>query len=163
VTAPRTGEVPGVRALGIDLGSKRIGIAVSDRSGTIGSALTTLQRSRSRRHDHGEIARIAAEEEAEVVVVGLPLSLDGSMGRAARAATDEAQQLASVVEVPVELYDERFTTVTAERGMLEAGLDARRRRQVVDKVAAAVMLQSWLERRRATWSSADASPGSGER
>lgn len=147
----RDDRVPGVRALGIDLGSKRIGIAVSDLSGTIGSALTTVHRSKSKRHDHAEIARIARDEGAEVVVVGLPLSLDGSVGAAARAATKEADRLATVVDVPVELYDERFTTVTAERGMLEAGLDARRRRQVVDKVAAAVMLQAWLDRRRETW------------
>jgi putative pre-16S rRNA nuclease len=162
-TEPRTGRIPGVRAIGIDLGAKRIGIAVSDRSGTIGTALTTLQRSRSRRHDHSEIGRIVVEEDADVVIVGLPLSLDGSVGKAARAATAEAQQLASVVEVPVELYDERFTTVTAERGMIEAGLDARRRRQVVDKVAAAVMLQSWLDHRRATWPSGGASSGSERR
>ncbi len=145
------GRVPGVRALGVDLGSKRIGIAVSDLSGTIGSALTTVHRSRSRRHDHAEIARLVREEEAEVVVVGLPLSLDGSVGKAAQAATKEAEQIATVVDVPVEMYDERFTTVTAERGMLEAGLDARQRRQVVDKVAAAVMLQAWLDHRRETW------------
>lgn len=146
-----TNRVPGVRALGIDLGSKRIGVAVSDLSGTIGSALTTVHRSKSRRHDHAEIARITREEEAEVVVVGLPLSLDGSVGPAARAATNEAEQLATVVGVPVEMYDERFTTVTAERPMLEAGLDARQRRRIVDKVAAAVMLQAWLDHRRETW------------
>lgn len=144
-------RIPGVRALGIDLGSKRIGIAVSDLSGTIGSALTTVHRSRSRRHDHAEIAKIVREEECEVVVVGLPLSLDGTTGPAARAATKEAEQLASVVGVPVEMYDERFTTVTAERGMMEAGLDAVQRRRVVDKVAAAVMLQAWLDHRRNTW------------
>lgn len=146
--------VAGVRALGIDLGSKRIGIAVSDLSGTIASALTTVHRSSSRRHDHAEIARLVYTEEAEVVVVGLPLSLDGSRGPAARSAETEARQLASVVGVPVEMYDERFTTVTAERDMLEAGLDGRRRREVVDKVAAAVMLQAWLDHRRGTWRAA---------
>ena len=145
--------VPGVRALGVDLGSKRIGIAVSDLSGTIASALTTVHRSSSRRHDHAEIARLVRDEEAELVVVGLPLSLDGTKGPAARSAETEARQLASVVGVPVEMYDERFTTVTAERGMLEAGLDARQRRKVVDKVAAAVMLQAWLDHRRSTWGS----------
>ena len=144
-------RVPGVRALGVDLGSRRIGIAVSDLSGTIGSALTTVHRSKSRRHDHAEIARLVRDEECEIVVVGLPLSLDGSHGPAARAATREATQMASVLSVPVEMYDERFTTVTAERGMLEAGLDAKQRRQVVDKVAAAVMLQAWLDHRRNTW------------
>ncbi len=149
-----SGPVPGVRAIGVDLGSKRIGIAVSDLSGTIASALTTVHRSRSRRHDHGEIAKIVRDEEAEVVVVGLPLSLDGGEGPAATAARNEADRLASVVGVPVEMYDERFTTVTAERGMLAAGLDARERRRVVDKVAAAVMLQAWLDHRRNTWSGA---------
>ena len=142
---------PGVRALGIDLGSKRIGIAVSDISGTIASALTTVHRSSSRRHDHAEIAKLVRDEEAELVVVGLPLSLDGTMGPAARSAEKEAGQLASVVGVPVAMYDERFTTVTAERGMLKAGLDARQRRKVVDKVAAAVMLQAWLDHRAETW------------
>jgi putative holliday junction resolvase len=145
------GRPPGVRALGVDLGSKRIGIAVSDLSGTIASALTTVHRSSSRRHDHATIAELVQLEEAEIVVVGLPLSLDGSHGKAAQAATTEAKQLATVVGVPVEMYDERFTTVTAERGMLEAGLDARARRKVVDKVAAAVMLQAWLDHRRGTW------------
>jgi putative Holliday junction resolvase len=140
-----------VRALGVDLGSKRIGIAVSDISGTIASPLTTVHRSRSRRHDHERIAALAQEEAAEVVVVGLPLSLDGTTGRAASAATKEAQRIATVVQVPVEMYDERFTTVEAERPMLEAGLSAQQRRQVVDKVAAAVMLQGWLDHRRNTW------------
>ena len=160
-------SVPGIRALGVDLGSKRIGIAVSDLSGTIGTALTTVHRSksrrhdhaalttvhrsRSRRHDHQELARIVREEEAAVVVVGLPLSLDGGTGPAAKAATIEAKQLATVVGVPVEMYDERFTTVTAERGMIEAGLNAQARRRVVDKVAAAVMLQGWLDQRRTRW------------
>jgi putative Holliday junction resolvase len=151
---------PGVRALGIDLGSKRIGIAVSDLSGTIASALTTVHRSSSRRHDHAAIAKLVRDEEAEQVVVGLPLSLDGSTGPAARAAKTEAKQLASVVGVPVTMYDERFTTVTAERGMLEAGLDARQRRKVVDKVAAAVMLQAWLDHRAGTWQPGNDVPGS---
>ena len=144
-------RVPGVRALGIDLGSKRVGIAVSDISGTIASALTTVHRSKSRRHDHAEIARLVEIEECTVVVVGLPLSLDGTHGPAARSATKEVRQMTSVLDVPIEMYDERFTTVTAERHMLEAGLDAKQRRLVVDKAAAAVMLQAWLDHRRSTW------------
>ncbi len=139
-----------MRALGLDLGSKRIGVAVSDLSGSLASPLTTVHRSKSRRHDHETIARLVHDEEAEVVVVGLPLSLDGSTGPAARAATKEADQLSSVVSVPVTMYDERFTTVTAERDLRELGLDARRQRAVVDKTAAAVMLQSWLDHRRAS-------------
>lgn len=136
-----------MRALGIDPGSKRIGLAVSDRSGTVASPLTVLQRSRSRRHDDAEIARIVREEEVEVVVVGLPLNMDGSEGAAAKAAIAEARRLATVVGVPVELHDERRTTVSADRSMLDAGLNAVERRRRVDKVAAAIMLQSWLDSR----------------
>lgn len=138
---------PGVRALGIDPGTKRIGLAVSDLSGTVASPLAVLQRSRSRRHDLGEIARIAREEEVEVIVFGLPLNMDGSRGTSARAAAAEAGRLATVVDVPIEMHDERLTTVTADRNMIEAGLRAPERRKIVDKVAAAVMLQSWLDAR----------------
>jgi putative holliday junction resolvase len=139
-----------VRALGLDLGSKRIGVAVSDRSGTIASPLTVIARGRSRRSDHERIAALAREEEAEVIVVGMPRSLSGGQGPAARAATAEIAALASVVEVPVETYDERFTTVTANRALVESGLRGPARRQVVDKVAAAVILQSWLDARRSS-------------
>lgn len=138
---------PGVRALGIDPGSKRIGVAVSDLSGSIATPLMVIQRSRSTRHDLDEIARIVRDEEADVVVYGLPLHLDGSMSRAAKAATREARQLATLVDVPVEMHDERLTTVSADRSMIDAGMNAQERRRVVDKVAAAIMLQSWLDAR----------------
>lgn len=136
-----------VRALGVDPGTKRIGLAVSDLSGTIASPLTVLQRSRSAQHDLHEIARVAREEEAEVIVVGLPINMDGSEGPAAKRARADAERLATVAGVPVELHDERRTTVSADRSMLEAGLNAIERRQRVDKVAAAIMLQSWLDAR----------------
>jgi putative Holliday junction resolvase len=142
-----SGRVPGVRALGLDPGTKRIGVAVSDLSGSIASPLLVVARSRSADHDLAEIARIARDEEADVIVVGLPLNMDGTAGPSARAATGFARRLATVVEVPVELHDERLTTVTADRSMLDAGLDAVQRRQRVDKVAAAIMLQSWLDAR----------------
>jgi putative Holliday junction resolvase len=138
-----------MRVLGIDLGSKRIGIAVSDRSGTIASPLCVLQRTGSPAQDHRRIAELVAEEEAVAVVVGLPLSMDGSMGPAAKAAVAEAAAMASVVGVPVETYDERLTTVTADRSMMEARMRAEARRRIVDKIAAAVMLQAWLDGRAA--------------
>ena len=138
-----------LRVLGIDLGSERIGIAVSDRSGTIATPLSVLQRSGRRAIDHQRIAALVAEEEAELVVVDMPWSMSGRAGPAARYAAVEARQLGTVVGVPVETFDERLTTVSADRILIEAGLDAPRRRKVVDKVAAAVMLQSWLDGRRA--------------
>jgi putative Holliday junction resolvase len=136
-----------MRALGIDLGAKRIGVAVSDRSGTIASPLVVLQRTGSVAQDHKRIAALVVEEEAERVVVGLPLSMSGEMGRAALAAVAEAEALATVVGVPVETYDERLTTVTADRALMEFKMKADARRRVVDKVAAAVMLQAWLDGR----------------
>ncbi len=134
-----------MRVLGLDLGSRRIGVAVSDRSGTVASPLTVVTRTGDRRQDHEALGRLVEEEEAERVVVGLPLSLDGSVGAAARGAIEEAAELASVVAVPVETYDERLTTVTADRALMAARMRAEARRRVVDKVAAAVMLQSWLD------------------
>ncbi|MEK7423293.1 MAG: Holliday junction resolvase RuvX [Actinomycetota bacterium] len=138
-----------MRALGVDLGSKRIGIAVSDRSGTIASPLTMVPRSGNRKLDHKRIAALVVEEEAEVVVVGLPLNMNGTVGPAATAAIAEAEALATVVGVPVQTFDERRTTVTADAVLIELRMKAPARRRVVDKVAAAVMLQSWLDRRSA--------------
>ena len=138
-----------VRVLALDLGSKRIGVAVSDRSGTIATPLVVLQRSGRQRTDHERIKALVDEEEAERVVVGLPLSMNGSIGKAAAAAITEAEILATVVGVPVETIDERLTTVTAERILMELGKRGRARRQIVDKVAAAVILQSWLDGRGA--------------
>ena len=137
-----------MRALGLDLGSKRIGMAVSDLSGTIASPLTVVARSRSRRHDHATLAALVREEEADVVVIGLPRSLSGGLGPAARGVLEEVEVLATVVGVPVETYDERLSTVAAEAALRESGVRGPARRQIVDKVAAAVILQGWLDARR---------------
>ncbi|MEZ5248568.1 MAG: Holliday junction resolvase RuvX [Ilumatobacteraceae bacterium] len=108
-----------------------MGIAVSDRSGTIASPLTVVQRSGNRGADHRRIALLVAEEEAEIVVVGLPLNMNGSAGPAARAAVAEAEALATVVGVPVTTFDERRTTVTADQALMafkmKADAPARRR------------------------------------
>lgn len=132
------------RVLGLDLGSRRIGVAVS--AGTIATPHSVLERSTDRATDHAAIAALVEEVEAERVVVGLPLSLDGNMGPAATAAAEEAEALGDVLAVPVETYDERLTTVTADRSLSSLGLSGQARRRVVDKVAAAVMLQAWLDR-----------------
>ncbi len=134
-----------MRVLGIDLGSKRIGIATSDRSGTIATPYTVLKRCGSRGGDHRNIAKMVVEEEAEAVIVGLPLNMDGSEGKAAQAARVEASRMATVVGVPVHVHDERLTTVEADRVLMDQKMNAQARRRVVDKVAAAVMLQSWLD------------------
>jgi len=140
--------VHNVRALGIDLGSKRIGVATSDRSGTIATPLTVLQRTGSREADYRAIANLVTEYEIECVVVGLPLHMNGTLGYAAKSAIAEVEQLTSVLSVPVLTCDERRTTVTADAILLEQNMNAQDRRKVIDKVAAAVMLQSWLDGRK---------------
>lgn len=132
-----------MRALGIDLGTRRIGVAVS--SGSLATPYEVVERSGDRRADHRRLAELVAETEAEAVVVGLPLSLDGTEGKAARAARREIAHLADTLGVPVTTYDERLTTVTADRQLMSQDLDAVARRRVIDKVAAAVILQGWLD------------------
>jgi putative Holliday junction resolvase len=132
------------RVLGLDLGSRRVGVAIS--SGTVATPYSVLERAKDRAADHAAIARLVDELGAERVVVGLPLSLDGKMGPAATAAAEEAGVLGDVLGVPVETYDERLTTVTADRSLSSLGVRGPSRRRVVDKVAAAVMLQAWLDR-----------------
>ena len=136
-----------MRAIGLDLGSKRIGVALSDSDGTLALPYEVVQRTGDRARDHRRIAELVAEAEAEVVVVGLPYSLDGTIGPTARRYLAEAGRLRATLSVPVETYDERLTTVTAERSLRETGMTGTARRRVVDKVAAAVMLQSWLDHR----------------
>jgi putative Holliday junction resolvase len=139
-----------VRALGIDLGAKRIGVALSDSGGALATPYEVVLRSGDRRRDHRRIADLAVEAGAERLVVGLPLSLDGSDGPAARAARAEASELAEATGLPVDLWDERLTTVTADRDLRALALRAPARRRVVDKVAATVLLQAWLDHRRPT-------------
>ena len=137
-----------MRALGLDLGERRIGVAVGDSDGRVATPLTVLKRSGDRAADYRAVAALVAEWEAGIVVVGMPYSLDGTQGPAARAAADEAARLGAVLDVPVETYDERLTTVTAERRLAEQGLTGRRRRALVDQVAASVILQAWLDTQR---------------
>ena len=136
------------RALGIDLGTKRIGLAVSDAGGILASPLTTLEGTRDRPALRRRLAEIVDEYEVEVVVVGLPLGLDGTVGTAAAGAQAEVEALRDVLSVPVVTQDERFSTVTAHEQLRAAGVDGRRRRQIVDQQAAVVLLQAWLDARR---------------
>lgn len=131
--------------VGIDLGSRRVGVAVSDVTGTLASPHSVVERSGDVAADHRRLAEIVAEVGADRVVVGMPLSLDGSAGTAARAAAEEAAALAVAVGVPVETFDERLTTVSAQRALRAGGAKARTQRAVIDKAAAAVLLQAWLD------------------
>lgn len=145
---PRSSRPEPVRALGIDLGTRRIGVALSDVEGRMATPVEVIERSARRGSVHQRIGELVDEFEVECVVVGLPLNMDGSRGGAARSALEEAEALRDSLPVPVETYDERLTTVTADRSLMELEMKADERRRVVDKVAAAVMLQAWLDRRR---------------
>lgn len=136
---------PSMRSIGVDLGTKRIGIAVSDSSGTIASPLTVLARGASHSQDHKKIQEIVVEYEAQCVVVGLPLTLSGTIGAAAQSALDEIKEMTKSINVPVHSHDERLTTKTANDAMIQAKMNAQARRRIVDKIAAAVMLQGWLD------------------
>lgn len=135
-----------MKALGLDLGSKRIGVALT--AGSVATPYEVVERARTHKADHARIAALVEETGATVVVVGLPFSLDGSKGPAARLVEAEVAELEAALDVPVETWDERFSTVTANQSLMAQKMKADARRRVVDKVAAAVLLQSWLDARR---------------
>jgi putative Holliday junction resolvase len=162
-----------VKILAIDLGERRIGVALSDSAGILASPYTVVERSGDRGRDHRRIAELVEDTGAGCLVVGLPLTLKGEDGAAATAARTEASELAAVLPVPVELFDERLTTVEAARrrrdreaadrrparsaggggGGAGAGGERRRRKPVargaaarvgIDSEAAAILLESYL-------------------
>lgn len=132
-----------MRILALDLGERRIGVAVSDPGGTIARPVGVIRR-RSRAEDFAAIAALVAEHGAERVVVGRPLTLRGEIGPQARWVEDYAQALAEALPVPVELWDERYTTAVAEEILETVRPPTRRRRGDVDAIAAAVILQDFL-------------------
>ena len=145
--APSSGAVErdGVR-LGVDVGSVRVGLAVSDPDGLLAVPLTTLARDTSGSRDLDELAALVTERAAVEVVVGLPRHLSGAEGSAVAAARSYADRLrARLSGVPVRLVDERLTTVTAQRDLRAAGVRGRDQRAVVDQAAAAAILQGALD------------------
>ena len=125
----------------LDVGERRVGLAVSDPSGTLATPYGVVQR-RSKAEDFAEVARLVETVAAERVVVGLPLLLSGEMGPQARRVVRYARALAGMLSVPVELVDERYSTLTADALLVEAG---RQRRVPIDAAAAAVILQEYLD------------------
>jgi putative Holliday junction resolvase len=138
----------GVR-LGVDVGTVRVGVAISDPGGILATPLVTLRRDLASESDVAELARIVAEREVVEVIVGLPRTLAGRRGPAALAAEEYAARLTTqVVPVPVRLVDERLTTVIASRVLSDRGVRGKRQRAVVDQAAAVAILQTWLDSER---------------
>ncbi len=137
------------RAMGVDLGARRIGVAVSDDRRRVATALTVLARGASMAEDHARLAGLVGETGAKVVVVGLPLSLSGGFGPTAQAVQGELATLRQALGVPVVASDERFTTFIARRALASGGRRRALRREVLDHMAAAAILQTWLDKQRA--------------
>jgi|SRR6516225_6031269 putative Holliday junction resolvase len=132
------------RLLGIDTGQRRIGLAISDPDRKIASPLATYQR-QSRAADQGYFERLVSEESVGLLVIGLPVHLNGSEGQKALEARSFGHWLGDVLQLPTIFWDERFTTVEAEQAMLGAGLTLKKRRERRDRLAAQIILQSYLD------------------
>jgi putative Holliday junction resolvase len=137
-----------MRMLAVDPGATRVGLALSDPTGTIASALATIPAQPAATLAR-RLAEAAAEHEVTRIVVGLPLRLDGSHGPEAKAAVQLADDLRAATRLRVETMDERLTTAAAERSLINAGMRRDKRRQTVDRVAATILLQSYLDRMKA--------------
>jgi putative Holliday junction resolvase len=134
-----------VRYLGLDPGERRVGVALSDATGTIATPVRYID---TRRDDvPSVVSEICAENEVTAIVVGLPVSLDGSEGPAVAMARSLGASVADATELPVHYHDERFTSHTAETALIEGGVSRKARKEKRDQIAAAVMLQSYLDRR----------------
>lgn len=138
----------GGRVLGVDVGTVRVGLALSDPTGTLASPLETLQRAKDG-SDLDRLAALVVEHEVTEVVVGEPRHLSGASGASARDADAYARALAGrIADVPVHMIDERLSTVSAASSLRASGVDSRRQRPVIDQAAAVVILQSYLDARQ---------------
>jgi putative Holliday junction resolvase len=133
-----------MRVLGLDVGDRRIGVALSDETGTLASPLSTLERVGPKK-DPQAVAALAREHGVEAIVVGLPYNMDGSIGPQAKKVQAFAEALKPLAHVPVHFRDERLTTVEAEQILAERDVSWQRRKRLVDQVAAVLILQEFLD------------------
>ncbi|HAA09575.1 MAG: Holliday junction resolvase RuvX [Syntrophomonadaceae bacterium] len=133
-----------MRIMGLDVGEKRIGVAISDPLGWTAQGHSVVQRS-TLKNDLAKLKELCQQLECQLVVVGLPRNMNGTLGPKAEEIQEFVRHLHDVVSVPIEYWDERLTTRSAERVLLEADLSRRKRRKVIDKVAAVHILQNYLD------------------
>ncbi|WP_208491940.1 Holliday junction resolvase RuvX [aff. Roholtiella sp. LEGE 12411] len=138
-----------ISALGLDVGSKRVGVAGCDRTGLIATGITTIERTSFDR-DVDQMRQIIDEREVQVLVIGLPYSMDGSLGFQARHVQKFATRLAKALKLPVEYVDERLTSYQAEQMLIAENLSPSRHKGLIDRKAASLILQQWLDARRAS-------------
>ena len=135
------------RILALDLGKRRIGLAVSDELGVTAQGLDTLERTNIR-EDLARLAQLASEKNAGLILIGNPLHMSGQEGRQAEYAREFGDRLQAASGIPVEFWDERLTTVEAQRVLRESGVSSRKRARAVDRLAAVILLESYLDSRR---------------
>jgi putative holliday junction resolvase len=140
-----------VAALGLDVGSKRIGVAGCDRLGLIATGITTIWRS-SFTEDIAQLTQIIEDRAVEMLVIGLPYTMDGNLGSQAKQVQKFARRVATVIKLPIEYVDERLTSYAAEQMMIAAKISVSQNKATIDRIAAAVILQQWLDDRRSNLS-----------
>jgi putative Holliday junction resolvase len=134
------------RVLALDLGKKRIGLALSDELGLTAQGLETLQRTNIR-EDLARISKLAAEKNVSLILIGNPLHMSGQEGRQAAHSRDFGKRIQAASGIPVEFWDERLTTVAAQRVLRESGISIEKRAKAVDRLAAVILLESYLDSR----------------
>lgn len=138
-----------ISVLGLDVGKKRIGVAGCDGTGLLATGLMTIERT-SFQNDVAQLQGLVRDRQVQSLVVGLPYSMDGSIGFQAKQVQRFAHRLSEALGLPVEFVDERLTSVQAEQMMLAENLSPSRHKALIDRKAAAIILQQWLDERRST-------------
>lgn len=138
-------EVMVLRIMGLDVGEKRIGVALSDPYGWTAQGLTTVIRQEGSNKDIDEIKKLINEYQVEKIIIGLPKNMNSSLGPAAEKAMKYGQLLQKRCNIPVDYFDERLTTVAAHKTLIEADMPRKKRKGVVDKLAAVFILQTYLD------------------
>ncbi|MBD1854230.1 MULTISPECIES: Holliday junction resolvase RuvX [Leptolyngbya] len=138
-----------VAALGLDVGQKRIGVAGCDGTGLIATGLTTIRR-KSYSQTIEELRQIVVDRQVEILVIGLPYSMDGTLGKQAIQIQKFAETISKALSLPFEFIDERLTSFEAEESMKAARISLRENKELIDRKAAAIILQQWLDQRRST-------------
>lgn len=136
-----------ISALGLDLGHRRIGVAGCDRSGLIAAGLTTVHRT-SFEQDIAQLRQLTQSRDVSVLVVGLPYSMNGEIGTQAKRTQKLAQRIGTALNLPIEYMDERLTSVEAEAMLRAQRISPSRNRELIDRKAACIILQQWLDQRR---------------
>jgi putative holliday junction resolvase len=137
-----------VAALGLDVGGKRIGVAGCDGLGLMATGITTIWRT-SFAEDIAQLQAIISDRSVEILVIGLPYKMDGSIGSQAKQVQKFARRVSAALELPIEYVDERLTSYAAEQMMIEANISVSQNKATIDRIAAAVILQQWLDLRGA--------------